>query len=121
MSADERPCDPILPAPLREMDPSLAVATELLAERRRQIYEEGYTPKHDDRFGPEAFAHAAAAYATAEDVVGGSVLWPDEFDGDAFKPKDLRRNLVRAGALILAAIERLDRMAAAAKQEEAEK
>ena len=34
-------------------------------------------------------------------------LWP--WAAEWWKPKDCRRNLVRAGALILAEIERLDR------------
>lgn len=38
-----------------------------------------------------------------------SILWP--WGGQWWKPKDRRRDLVRAGALIVAEIERLDRAA----------
>lgn len=89
-------------------------------ERERQVYAEGWTPAHDDQHATGELADAAAAYAHAgdhspvnpEDGYGtdlGRVLWP--WDRASFKPGAHRRNLVRAGALIVAELERLDRLA----------
>lgn len=91
------------------------VVAELIGERQRQIIQEGWTTKHDERHQPDDFAAAAAAYAAqaaggspASPTFVASKLWPWD---DGFKPKDQRRDLLRAGALIIAAIERLDREA----------
>lgn len=89
-----------------------AIAGELLAERRRQMDGEGFTPKHDERHPAWMLAAAAAAYCMAclarhIAVVSAEVVWP--WDLRDFKPKDDRRDLVRAGALVVAAIERCDR------------
>lgn len=93
-------------------------------ERARQISVEGWTPKHDDEHDAGEMATAAACYAemaTYRDEArkafprGGNVLrdrWP--WGMDSWKPKDRRSDLVRAGALIVAEIERLDRAAAKA-------
>ena len=88
-------------------------AQDVLTERARQVSVEGWTPEHDDEHDDSSMAKAAAAYAIASDGgLGGIVtrLW--ERTGWAwtwFKPKDKRSNLIRAAALILAEIERLDR------------
>lgn len=100
---------------------SADIAHELLAECQRQITEEGYTPKHDERHPFWEFAAAASAYAWSAFVKafvasqGGNIVvpltpiqhWP--WDAASFKPKDARRDLVRAGALVIKAIERHDR------------
>lgn len=100
------------------------VAAECLAERRRQISEEGYNLKHDEAHPPaEPLALAAAAYAFSGSRSRGIIrgqpmdypvkqwilqhLWP--WWSEHFKPKDRRRDLVRSAALAMAAIERLDR------------
>jgi hypothetical protein len=96
---------------------------DVLAERRRQVSAEGWTPGHDDEEHQDGtLALAAAAYAAHDAAqhfysAGGSAdvflreavdaLWP--WAGRP-KLKDSRRNLVRAGALILAEIERIDRL-----------
>ena len=90
-------------------------ASDVLAERQRQIDEEGYTPEHDDGHKLGQLAHAAACYATA------GQRWPRSsvlsWDPKGYNPsKDRRQNLAKAGALILAEIERLDR-AEQARQE----
>ncbi|RZL30257.1 MAG: hypothetical protein EOP35_24120 [Rubrivivax sp.] len=91
---------------------------DVLAERQRQIELEGWTPEHDDAHKGGSMALAASCYAMAgaqSDRVSSEFvgkLWP--WTGWAWqwwKPKDKRHNLVRAGALILAEIERLDRAA----------
>lgn len=91
---------------------------DVLAERQRQFIVEGWTPEHDDEHGHGEMAIAAACYALdgqvqnqagAEDMRG---MWKWTGWSDAwFKPTDTRRNLIKAGALILAEIERLDRAA----------
>lgn len=123
-----------------EAAPPIAWASDALrdvaAERRRQIDAEGWTPDHDDcEHAADDLALAAACYALPDkhrDVfprkdpreVGRSAgesitifddvlcphLWP--WHGASWKPKDRRSDLVRAAALLLAEIERLDRMEA---------
>jgi len=87
-------------------------ATDVLAERRRQVEVEGWTAKHDDRFRQGELPRAATAYSLWETKSPLPYMikpfWP--WDEDWFKPTNHRRNLVKAGALILAEIERLDRL-----------
>ena len=100
-------------------------ARDVLAERQRQINAEGWTQGHDDRHAPGELAGAAACYAmqAALDSIGDrrlgdkvkaaiGELWP--WSAQWWKPSTNRRDLVKAGALILAEIERLDRAALAA-------
>lgn len=82
----------------------MSVIEEIAAERRRQVEREGWTPEHDDQHNEGGLSRAAACYATSSK--GG---WPWS-DAD-WKPKDRRRDLIRAAALIVAEIERLDRAA----------
>ncbi|MFV9115473.1 hypothetical protein ABQ358_28875, partial [Serratia fonticola] len=95
--------------------PALA---DVIAERQRQISAEGWTPDHDDKhdFGEiAAFAvlYAMPTYMRKIFVRGGGTLG-EIFLPAGWKPKfsNRRKNLVKAGALILAEIERLDRAAA---------
>lgn len=96
-------------------------ASDVLAERARQISAEGWTPEHDDAHGAGEMARAAATYAqaAAEQASGWDgpfvrcpTSWP--WSPEWWKPKDCRRNLVRAAALLLAEIERLDRASSTA-------
>lgn len=91
--------------------PQTNAARDVLAERRRQIEAEGWTPEHDDEHGAGEMAAAAACYALNAAGCGCEVArnWP--WDGSWWKPTTSRRDLVKAGALILAEIERLDRAA----------
>jgi len=84
---------------------------DVLAERRRQVEAEGFKPEHDDQHDGGELALAAACYALACDPPHGRSPnnWP--WSESWWKPADDRRNLVKAGALILAEIERLDRAA----------
>lgn len=86
-------------------------ARDVLAERQRQVHAEGWTPEHDDQHNPGQMAVAAACYAanglTANINRLLVWLWAPEW----WKPTTRRRDLVKAGALILAEIERLDRAA----------
>ncbi len=92
------------------------VATKALidinAERGRQIVQERHSPEDDLQYTNGQLARAAACYALSSASVFGiysraEALWP--WPPIWFKPKNPRRDLVRAGALILAEIERLDR------------
>lgn len=93
----------------------MTAINDIAAERKRQIDVEGWAAEHDDKHDAGELATAAACYALAS---SGSQsfrrtvierFWP--WDRDWWKPKDKRRNLVKAAALIVAEIERLDRHA----------
>lgn len=102
----------------RAREEDTQAARDVLAERRRQIEAEGWTPEHDDQHGTGELARAAACYAipmtTTEALEVFRLTWP--WDLRWWKHADRRRNLVKAGALILAEIERLDRAALAPEQ-----
>jgi hypothetical protein len=90
---------------------------DIHAERRRQIEVERWTPKHDDAHDKGELLLAAKAYfahATNRalsqprgDRAGIPFEWP--WDKKWWKPKSPRQDLVRAGALALAEIERIKR------------
>jgi len=91
-------------------------ARDVLAERRRQISGEQWSPEHDDFHEEGELADAAACYAAGS--IPMAQVAPDSdryvslcpWDQSWWKPSGgRRRNLVKAGALILAEIERLDR------------
>lgn len=89
----------------------------ILAERRRQIEVEGWTPQHDDYHDDGALLLAAKCYAAwhpnmAVDTPMGSLQVPEGWPWDArwWKPKDKTANLIRAGALVTAEVERLERL-----------
>lgn len=82
----------------------------IMAERRRQKEEEGYTLADDDRYTADELVRAAACYLEAEsDNVPMLRGWP--WKRKEWKPADRIRNLVRAGALVAAEIDRLQRLA----------
>ncbi len=97
-----------------------AIIAEIAAERRRQVEVEGWSAEHDDLHDGGQIALAAAAYAAHSArfadahslglnyaTKAPNLLWPwHHLD---WKPKDPRRDLIRAAALIVAEIERLDR------------
>lgn len=83
---------------------------DVLVERQRQISIEGWTPEHDDEHDTGELALAASCYACAGANLDDAARdWP--WDASWFKPDNQHRNLVKAGALILAAIARLYRAA----------
>ncbi|EOV2018153.1 hypothetical protein OR590_005849 [Pseudomonas aeruginosa] len=87
---------------------------DVQAERRRQIEAKGWTPEHDDLYCSAELPRAAAAYIRNGANDEAPAIWP--FSAKWWKPRDARANYVRAAALILAEIERLDRAAAAGKE-----
>ena len=108
---------------------------ELIAqERARQVEKEGWTPEHDDEYYKGSLAAAGACYALvahldapdkrriAKALRDGTQsgfravineIWPDDWDETWFKPKAALRDLARAGALIAAEIDKLQRAEAA--------
>lgn len=105
----------------------------IAAERQRQIDQEGWTPEHDDEHADGSLSAAAACYALPKPIMarrtvtrdesGGRgdcpvwrpvtfcvpKLWPSSWAPEYWNPKDRVRDLVRAGALIAAEIDRLQR------------
>ncbi|AHN74712.1 hypothetical protein DA70_09780 [Pandoraea pnomenusa] len=109
-----------------ERKDATAAARDVLAERQRQVESEGWTFEHDDEHVNDEIAALAALYAMPQ----ASRYWDASSTGygdtlaEAMLPHgwvakdgDRRRELVKAGALILAEIERIDRAAVAAEQE----
>lgn len=87
-------------------------AQDVLAERRRQVEAEGWMPEHDDEHADGELSIAAACYALSGAgwrSQAARELWPRSWRLAWWKPTTPRRDLVKAAALILAEIERLDR------------
>lgn len=84
----------------------------IAAERQRQIDSEGWTPEHDDGHANDLVL-AAIAYSyegIRPNHPMAPAIWP--WDEEWWKPSEDRiRNLVKAGALIAAEIDRLYRAA----------
>jgi hypothetical protein len=83
----------------------------IAAERQRQIDAEGWTPEHDMEHHGEDLSKAALCYLQprAFRVLNGDVpvLWPWAARYWKPTPDDRVRELVKAGALIAAEIDRL--------------
>ena len=91
-------------------------ARDVISERQRQITAKSFSAQRDDGYLSRQLADAAAHYALKAGGWNGIDTWP--WPKDTFKLDTPRRMLVKAGALILAEIERLDRAAIAAQQGE---
>lgn len=99
---------------------------DVIAERRRQIDDEGFDHNHDDKHENGELAFAAACYAVSGGVPQEErgrddrllaviqFIWPKAWAWGWWTPKSQRRDLVRSAALLVAEIERLDRKAGAA-------
>ncbi|MET4307918.1 hypothetical protein [Bradyrhizobium sp. RT4b] len=84
----------------------------VIAERFRQVEGEGWSTEHDDAHAPGELARAGGCYADRAGLPGRSLSdiparWP--WSRDWWKPAGFRRDLVRAGALIIAEGEKFDR------------
>lgn len=96
-------------------------SSDVLDERRRQVEVEGFASESDDKYVKGELAAAAACYVLQfcrrlpmgmlVDVT--NKIWP--FGTEWLKSDLSRRDLVKAAALIIAEIERLDRVAPAPK------
>lgn len=102
---------------------AMTALEKIAAERRRQIDQEGWTAEHDDTHRAGELALAAAAYAAVSSArIDGSMtiadlafrLWP--FQPYQMKQKDQEADLVRAGALIVAELERIERAGSSSGQ-----
>lgn len=92
---------------------------EIIAdERQRQVVEEGWTSEHDNQHTKNELVRAAVCYAVAnedhmnedgEDLIE-SGYWPWHPDWFKPSPDDRIRELAKAGALIAAEIDRLQRI-----------
>jgi hypothetical protein len=96
-----------------------ATVADIVKERCRQIESEGWTPEHDDAHAHGELAGAAACYAIQSTDHWAKIqiptLWP--WAAGWWKPTTPRRDLIKAAALIVAEIERLDRAARDARKE----
>lgn len=101
------------------------VLAEIGDERTRQLVSEGYDHQHDDAYDSFELARAASVLTTYASLpetdrwvatrhgprlYGAELIWP--WDLAHFKLVDPRRDLIKAAALIVAEIERIDRAAA---------
>lgn len=89
----------------------------IAAERRRQVEKEGWSESHDDGHDEGALACAAACYAMPAECRlmkqhrNVPIAWPWYDEWWKPTPNDRVRELVKAGALIAAEIDRLQRAA----------
>jgi hypothetical protein len=87
-------------------------------ERKRQVEEEGWSANHDDLLDRFQLSNAAIAYLNYSNSDHVKKHWP--FDWKWWKPSRTNidvpfhvsqiRNLVKAGALVAAEIDRLQRL-----------
>lgn len=105
------------------MTNAMKTGIELITEeRQRQVSQEGWTPSHDDDMRHGQLAAAALTYTDAhlirenynESLVPRMICdvmmqrWP--WDEQSFKTTNSIRDLTKAGALIAAEIDRLQRL-----------
>lgn len=101
--------------------PLSAFVMAAIAERFRQIEQEGWSPSHDDQHDPGELALAGAAYAQIakvhlthphETLEWDRAFWMPNYWPWAlewWKPTGFRRDLVKACALVIAEGEKFDR------------
>lgn len=120
------------PQPHQIAEPAITqAARDVLAERQRQIRVGGWTPEHDDSHDSGQMAGAASCYAqhvnarcwVVTDLDNGPEIYSTEptpdnwpWDDSWWKPTTPRRDAVKACALLLAEIERIDRADATKEQ-----
>jgi hypothetical protein len=99
----------------------MKTGAELIAEeRQRQITQEGWDEKNDDGHTCRELLYGAQSYiqsVLAPDSIPESkrryilsMHWPAQWNPSWFKPTTPIRDLVKAGALIAAEIDRLQRL-----------
>ncbi|MGR8018919.1 ead/Ea22-like family protein [Burkholderia cenocepacia] len=89
-----------------------AAIRDVICERRRQIEVERRETGTDDQYTDGELPEAAVAYALSAagwDLDSATTYWPSSWAGCWFNPTTPRRDLVKAAALIIAEIERIDR------------
>jgi hypothetical protein len=103
----------------------MTILKEIAAERVRQIDKEGFDTNHDDHHSDGSLSLAAMCYCMSAAIAARTnpseeqykvtpkaEFWPWSLHW--WKPKSPRRDLIRAAALIVAEIGRIDRAAGAA-------
>lgn len=95
------------------------VIHDVYTERLEQITRHGYSARSDDGWEGRELAQAGACYADAGGMSNRERMiyipgvppptWPKTWPKDWWSPKTRRADLVRAAALLVAEIERLDR------------
>ncbi len=83
---------------------------KIYSERLRQIYVEGWNAEHDDKHTDGELARAAAVYAVPANHRTQAMMfstWPFDDSWLKLTPDDRERELIKAGALIVAELERL--------------
>ena len=101
----------VAPARLRY---ATSAAADVLAERRRQQVSEGWSVERDDNYTRQQLPSAAMCYALHNDPTWAPTAWP--WADVWWKPTNPRQNCVKAAALLIAEIERIDRAAVAASK-----
>jgi len=112
----------LINAGLAECKDKPLTGVELIAkERKRQIDVEGFSAEHDDELINDELSNAAACYALSPEYLamnvddGGSLLhtvFPFNMEWYKQTMGDRKRDLVKAGALVAAELDRLNRMEA---------
>ena len=85
---------------------NLRAAIDVVDERVRQLEAEEWDYAHDDQYVNGELVDAAICYVQGHRILKDTT-WP--WGTDDWKPKSYRENLVRAAALLIAEIERIDR------------
>lgn len=81
----------------------------VIAERQRHQSVEGWTPEHDDQYSKSQLLWASSCYVLNAIHPFNRIPFGWPWTPEWWKPTNPRRDLVKAGALILAEIERIDR------------
>ncbi|EQA4953210.1 hypothetical protein [Salmonella enterica] len=99
-----------------------ATLADIIAERQRQITDEGFTPEQDDKYDREELVSAAISYIRLATIWKDKdpvsyrncctpMSWP--WSPEWWKPTNPRRDMIKGIALLIAALERRDRREAA--------
>lgn len=123
---DDSPFDAAAEAGWINPEDTSKAIIDVMNERDRQWNERGFTPELDDGYQDFELTKAAVSYAQRAAMSDGFRKQEEERDlvphpwpwsRHSWKPKDRRSDLVRAAALIVAEIERLDRAEKRAQQQ----
>jgi hypothetical protein len=88
--------------------PTSEVLVSIAHERRRQLSKLGWSRDHDDSHTGGELARAAACFAAPRYVYSNT--WPWGWAAEPEQEAPDRRQLVKAAALLVAEIERMDRL-----------
>jgi hypothetical protein len=102
-------------------NPAVTGVGKIAVERQRQVIEKGYTTEHDAKHSLSDLIKAAGAYRSFAAHANTNKNYPDTYpmlrdlalagwpwSEDSFKPVDVETALTKAGAMIAAALDRLE-------------